>query len=355
MHRRSTLIGLGVSATLSACAGFGGTTFKTSAPRLIKPARLEIGQTVGLIAPSGFVALENIQRYVKNIESLGLTVKLSKNLTARWGGYGGRIQERVDDLHAMFADPTIHAVWAARGGSGASGLLPYIDFDLIRSNPKILVGYSDITALHLAFFHRAGLVTFHGPVAGSLFSEFSSRHLKSVLMQPARETVLSVSQEHESMAREQSHFQRRVIADGTGQGRLWGGNLSIVASLLGTEFLETDARQLLNDKLVFLEDVGEAPYRLDRLLNQLAQSQREGFKASAGFILGVHSRIKPPDEDPSLTMHEVFDHHFQNLGRPAVYGYSFGHVPHQWTLPIGIEARLDTRAQHLILLEPAVV
>jgi muramoyltetrapeptide carboxypeptidase len=356
MNRRNVLSILAGSTALGACA----SSFPSIAPRsfslqkLIKPAKLEVGQTVGLIAPSGFVSTNAIERYISNLQGLGLKVKLAKNLTARWGGYGGTIQERVDDLHGIFLDKNVHGIWAARGGSGASSLLPFIDFDVIRTNPKILVGYSDLTALHLAFYHRTGLVCFHGPVASSVFSEFTTRYLKTVLMQSSRETVLQLSDDHTNFAREQSHFQRRILTEGVAEGQLWGGNLSIVASLLGSEFLGVSPRQILENKLLFLEDVGEAPYRIDRLLHQLAQSQVAGFKTVAGVMLGVYSRIKPPDDDPTLTMHEVFDHHFKNIKRPAVYGYSFGHVPHQWTLPIGIQARLDTKEQTLTLLEPAV-
>ncbi len=357
MNRRNIVALLAGSSSLAACVSRFQLDVLTDAKAqlLIKPAKLEIGQTVGLIAPSGFVSADAIGRYVKNLESLGVKVKLAKNLTARWGGYGGSIQERVDDLHAMFLDKNVHAIWAARGGSGASSLLPFIDFEMVRSYPKIVVGYSDLTVLHLAFYHRAGLVTFHGPVAGSLFSEFTTQHLKAVLMQTRRETVLPLSSEHSAMANEQTQFQRRTIVSGVAQGPLWGGNLSIVTSLLGSEFLGSSPRKILENKLLFLEDVGEAPYRLDRLLHQLAQSQITGFKAAAGVMLGVYSRIKPQDDDPTLTMHEVFDHHFKQNQRPAVYGYSFGHVPHQWTLPIGIQARLDTNEQTLTLLESAVV
>jgi muramoyltetrapeptide carboxypeptidase len=356
MNRRKFIGGvsgsLGVGSCLNLAAASGASkTYST----LIKPAHLERGQTIGVVAPSGFVNRNNIVRYVQNLESLGFNVKLSNNLTARWGGYGGTAQQRVDDLHSMFADPSVHAVWAARGGSGASGLLPLIDFELLRANPKIFVGYSDLTALHLAIYHRAGLVSFHGPVAGSQFTEFTVRHLTSVLMRPKPELTLPLSNEHLVFAQDELHYQRREINGGIATGQLWGGNLSIVASLLGGDFLGDNPRQVLKDKLLFLEDVGEAPYRLDRLLTQLAQSQSNGFKDLAGVMLGVFSRIKPPDDDPTLSMNEVFDHHFESIERPAVYGYSFGHVPHQWTLPIGIQARLDTKEQTLMLLESAVV
>jgi muramoyltetrapeptide carboxypeptidase len=356
MNRRNFLVSVSSGAGLSACASLpvDNSTYRTGST-LIKPPRLRRGQTIGIVAPSGSVQSNNIARYVQNFEDLGFKVKLSANLTSRWGGYGGTIEQRVDDLHAMFSDPSVHAVWAARGGSGVAGLLPHLNYDLIRANPKIFVGYSDLTALHLAIYHRAGLVSFHGPVAGSQFTEFTARYLTSVLMQTDRELRLFLSSEHLALAQDQPHFQRREINGGIATGQLWGGNLSIVASLLGGGFLGSNPQQVLKDKLLFLEDVGEAPYRLDRLLTQLAQSQSNGFHSTAGVMLGVFSKIKPPDDDPTLTMHEVFDHHFKSIKRPAVYGYSFGHVPHQWTLPIGVNARLDSTEQTLTLLESAVI
>lgn len=356
MNRRKFVSGITGSLGVAACSNLpmGTSTYKTYS-KLIKPPVLQRGQTIGLVAPSGFVNPNNITRYVQNLESLGFQVKRSTNLTARWGGYGGTVQQRVDDLHSMFSDPSVHAVWAARGGSGTAGLLPLIDFGLLRANPKIFVGYSDLTALHLAIYHRAGLVSFHGPVAGSQFTEFTARHLTSVLMRTNPELTLPLSNEHLVLAQDELHYQRREINGGIATGHLWGGNLSIVASLLGGDFLGINPQQVLKDKLLFLEDVGEAPYRLDRLLTQLAQSQTNGFKDLAGVMLGVFSRIKPPDDDPTLSMNEVFDHHFESIKRPAVYGYSFGHVPHQWTLPIGIQARLNTKEQTLMLLESAVV
>jgi muramoyltetrapeptide carboxypeptidase len=356
--RRSTLLALsslGIASSLLGCATAKPWPNSAKLTAAIKPARLEPGQTVGLIAPSGFVNTASVERYVNNLQTLGVKVVLAKNLMSRWGGYGGTIQERVQDLHAMFLDKNIHAIWAARGGSGASGLLPYLDFEIIRNNPKILVGYSDVTALHLAIHQRTGLVTFHGPVAGSLFSEFTTKYLRAVLMNMGPELRLPLANEHTAMAQDQPHFQLREINGGIATGQLWGGNLSIVASLLGGGFLGSNPQQVLKDKLLFLEDVGEAPYRLDRLLTQLAQSQSNGFHSTAGVMLGVFSKIKPPDDDPTLTMHEVFDHHFKSVKRPAVYGYSFGHVPHQWTLPIGVNARLDTTEQTLTLLESAVI
>lgn len=315
--------------------------------RLVRPPRLRPGATVGLIAPGGVVDDAIIQACVKNLESLGFTVKFGVNIRAARGGYAGTTAQRVDDLHSMFLDREVQAIWAARGGSGCTGLLPHLQYAMIRRHPKILIGYSDITALHLALYRRAGLVTFHGPVAWSTFSDYSVNHMLSVLMEPQREYTIHMSIENERQAAKKPQFAARTIRAGVAEGRLIGGNLATLCALIGTPYSADISRALL-----FLEEVSEAPYRIDRLLTQLDQSA--GLQNAAGAILGVFQRATPPDSDPSLTLDTVIDDHFASLRIPSVYGYSFGHIAQQFTLPVGVRARLDTREQTLTLLEAAV-
>ena len=343
-QRRRERFRLGLAAAfspiLSAC---------TSAPVLIhsgagqsqpllKPPRLKAGAIVGLIAPGGYIDESVLEKSFKNLRDLGFKIVASTNILARWGGYAGTVKQRVDDLHAMFSDPTIDAIWAVRGGSGANGLLPLLDYELIRANPKILIGYSDVTALLLAINHCTGLVCFHGPVASSTFSEYSVANLKSVLMSTGSQRILRLSDEHQD-----SH---QVLRAGTAQGRLLGGNLSVLSSLIGTPFLSS-----LTDRLLFLEEISEAPYRIDRLFNQL---QQIGLPKTAAVMLGVFAKCDPPDSDPSLTLNAVLTNQLGSLNLPSVYGYSFGHVARQMTLPMGVLARLDTGAKTLTLLESSV-
>jgi muramoyltetrapeptide carboxypeptidase len=254
----------------------------------------------------------------------------------------------------MFLDKDVKAVWAARGGSGCSALLPSINYDLIRRNPKILVGYSDITALHLAIYRLAGLVTFHGPVAPSSPTDYAVTQMQAVLMSPRAQTEINMSIENERKTATQPEFQLRTFRQGVAEGRLIGGNLSVLSALVGTPYAAEIEKHLL-----FLEDVREPPYRIDRMLTQLEQSvggrgERDGLKRAAGIMLGVFSRSRAPDGDASLTLDEVLADHFGALPIPAVAGYSFGHIAHQFTIPIGVRARLDTASQTLTLLEAAV-
>ncbi len=322
---------------------------------IVKPPRISLGDLVALIAPSGVMTDDKIQNAVRKLESIGFKVKVGANIRAAHGGYAGTITERLSDLHAAFFDKDVKAVWSARGGSGANGLLPGIQYKLIRQNPKVLIGYSDVTALHLALFRLAGLVSlvsFHGPVAGSSMPDYALNHLLAILTDPQPSYTITMATENAAKAVEQPHFAMQTLSAGVAEGRLIGGNLSVLTALIGTPY----AAEIRN-KLLFLEDVSEPPYKVDRMLHQLHQNQ--GLNHAAGAMLGVFSRSESaPDTregEASLTMSEVLKSHFAYLARPAVYGYSFGHIAHQFTLPVGIRARLDTNAQTLTLLESAVV
>lgn len=235
----------------------------------------------------------------------------------------------------------------ARGGSGANGLLPGIQYGLIRQHPKALVGYSDVTALHLALYGLAGLVTFHRPVAGSAMPKYALKHLLAALVEPQPTYTIPMAAENAAKALELPHFALQTLRAGVAEGRLIGGNLSIMVALMGTPF-GADIR----DKLLFLEDVSAPTYKVDRMLHQSHQNQ--GLGNAAGTLLGVFTRSESRGNEASLTMTEVLSSHFKSLKTPSVYGYSFGHIPHQFTISVGVRARLDTAAQTLTLLESAV-
>jgi muramoyltetrapeptide carboxypeptidase len=316
-------------------------------PRLVKPPRLKPKSLVGLIAPGGVVGDAMIQKSVANLESQGFDVRVGSNIRAAHGGYAGTVEQRLEDLHDMFNHREVAAVWAARGGSGSLGLLPRIDYGLLRRHPKILIGFSDVTALPLAFVRHAGLVSFHGPVGVSTFSEFSVEHMLGVLMEPTPQRVLPLAEENLARADEMPQYRPRTFRAGKAEGRLVGGNLSLVCATVGTPYGIEGRGHLL-----FLEEIGEAPYRIDRMLLQL-QLARVTSDAS-GVAMGVFQRCEPPDADPSLTLAETLQERMTELRVPSAYGLSFGHIPRQVTLPVGIRARLDTEARTLTLLEPAV-
>ena len=314
---------------------------------VLKPPRLREGDLVGMLNLSSVASDENIERGVRNLEAQGFRVKAGRHIRAAHGHYGGTIEQRVEDLHAMFDDREVRAIWCVRGGAGASSLLPHIDYGKIRRQPKIVIGFSDVTALLLAIWRRARVVTFHGPVGTTLVSDFSVGRTRALLMQPGVETVLPIAAENLQRSPVDRQYTPRVFREGRAEGRPVGGNLSIVTALVGTPYGIQPRGGLL-----FLEEVGEEPYRVDRMLTQLAQAGILG--GVSGSALGVFQRCEAKPGEPSSTLAEVLESHFLARRQPSMYGMSIGHIPQQLTLPVGVRARLDTAAGTITLLEPAV-
>lgn len=350
MRRRDFIVKTGLVGLLSGknlpkmiATGTKDEFLKT---KLIKPARLKPGATIGLIAPASPPAEEKFVRAYANLEAFGFKVKPGEFLRAQNGYLAGTDAQRLSDLHRAFSDPEVDAVWCLRGGYGCGRLLPDIDYDLIRKHPKPLIGYSDVTALHLAIHAKTGLVTFHGPVTASEFPENTIRHFKSVLMEPVAPYEIAAPGPDEILPGDE--FKPFVIVPGKARGPLMGGNLALLSALAGTPF-----SPVYKDKLVFIEDIGEVPYRLDRMLTQMLQAT--DLAKAAGIALGVFTDCRSKGDGPSMTMQETLADRLGNLGIPVLYGLPFGHVAHQATFPYGIEAALDTERQTLTLLETAVL
>jgi muramoyltetrapeptide carboxypeptidase len=324
----------------------GAALSKSMTHPSIKPPRLAQGDVIGLIAPAGRIDGADIDQSIQHVEALGFRAKPGLYLKEVQGNYAGSVEQRLADLHRMFLDPEVKAIWCIRGGSGAIGLLRHIDYGLIRAHPKILLGYSDITALHLAIRKMTGLVTFHGPVALSTPNDYANRHLLAVLTDPQPRYTIPMAQENAAHAREAPAYAVRTVHGGVATGTLIGGNLSLVSALAGTPYA-ADFR----NSLLFLEEVNEEPYRIDRWMTQLDLST--GFDRAAGIMIGICEGCEPQG-GPGLTLEQALATHLAPLTIPAVSGYSFGHIRHQFTLPVGVRVRLDTGAQTVTLLEPAV-
>jgi muramoyltetrapeptide carboxypeptidase len=325
-----------------------GLTPQHIEPKLekIKPKRLQAGDLIGLITPGSFIPDAALEKAVKNLETLGFRTALAPNIRAKMGYVAGTDQQRLDDLHGMFANPEIKAVWCARGGYGCTRLLPRINFNLIRQNPKVFIGYSDITALLNAVWQKTGLVGFHGPVASSTFTPYTIEHLLAVLVEAQSPHEIPLAIDYADST--DPLFQYQTLQPGKVQGTLAGGNLTLLSAMAGTEFAFN-----ATGKLVFMEDIDEKPYRVDRMLTQLQQSAH--LDKALGFALGIFSGCTADAGDESLTLSETVSQQLVGSGAPAVYGLSFGHVQHQCTLPVGIQAQLDTQAKTITLLERAVL
>ena len=343
MKRRDMLKSL-AAVPLLASPAFGKDK-RARKLKVTKPKRLKAGDTVAVIAPASGLSSESFDKALQNLESLGLKTKVGKAARGIKGFLAATDKERLDDLHWAFTDSEISAVWCVRGGYGAARLLSDIDYNLIRKNPKILIGYSDITALHLAISQKTGLVTFHGPVAASELSDYTKNHVTNVLMNPSAPYKIELSEYNK--AQESNLFKTETITAGKARGRLIGGNLSLLAALAGTPF----ALREMKGKILFIEDVGEQPYRIDRMLTQLRQSI--DMRALAGIALGVFEDCNPRTKD-TQTLEDVIKDRLGDLGIPVVYGLSFGHIRDQFTLPVGTEAELDAGNATLTLLETSV-
>jgi muramoyltetrapeptide carboxypeptidase len=283
----------------------------------------------------------------KTLEFFGLKMKMGRNVQKRYGYLGGSIEERVADLHDMFRDPSVDAVFAIRGGYGSPQLLDRIDYDLIRRNPKVFLGYSDITAMHLAIHQKTGLVTFHGPMPLARFPMFTQVFFRRVMFDGRPAGKLTNPPPSDPLR--PSHNLRAIRA-GKAQGRLIGGNLTLVCSLMGTPY-EIDTR----GKILFIEDVGEEPYRIDRMLTQLRLAGK--LDAAAGVIWGECSDCGPKDYKPSfestLSTGEVAQNILSAVKVPVLSGLTIGHTDDQLTLPIGVMATLDADNGQLIIEESA--
>lgn len=336
--------------SLLGAAAFGWTQRSKARPTssskigpVIRPRALRRGDLIGLFAPGSAVSDGAIEKAVRQLEGWGFRVKEGSYIRERLGFLAGSDIHRLEDLHRLWADPEVRGMWALRGGYGCTRLLPMLDYKMITANPKVLIGYSDVTALLIALQQRCGLITFHGPVAVSDMTAFTEQHVLKMLMDGGLQT-LQLSAEEQKTGDATNAY--RVYRQGVATGILSGGNLTLLAALAGTPW-QWDAR----GKLAFLEDIDERPYRLDRMLVQLQQSS--GLDETAGLAFGIFSGCHPKPGESSLSLHETLEGH-TNINA-AVYGCSIGHVSNQWTIPLGVRATFDTDQGVLRLLESPLV
>lgn len=345
MNRRNFTkkIASGASLLCAPIPLFTVQSFHSMKPKRLKPKRLKPGQTVGLIAPGSSVDESRLQKAISTIKSLGLTPFHTDTILAKRGYLAGNDAERLADLHLMFKNPKVDAIWCIRGGYGCTRLLPAIDYKLIRKHPKILIGYSDITALLQAIYKKTGLIGFHGPVAVSEPTDYSLHYLRQVLLQPSPQLIIKNAQEN--ISSEKENYSIKVIRSGRAKGRLAGGNLSLISAMAGTDYAIS-----IKNKILFLEDIGEKPYRIDRMLTQLRQAY--DLNKAAAIVLGIFADCE--GGKGSLSLMETLQDRLGDLKIPVIYGMSFGHIDHQMTLPVGIKAELDTDKATITLLENAV-
>jgi len=323
-------------------------------PQPIHPAALAPGDTIAFVAPAGRLDRTRMQRARSRLEALGFRVRVPDDLYRARGYLAGDDETRAAELMAAFADPDVKAIFPGTGGYGATRILDRLDYDLIRKNPKILVGFSDITALHLAIGKKTGLITFHSPnpmyglgSEGNLKPFSAACFWRAILRDRYFDAAGHVISPGYTLTLPDNVEATRVLAPGVARGRLTGGNLSLVVALMGTPYeIETAGRVL------FLEDVGERPYRIDRYLSQLRLAGK--LDEPAAILLGQFADCAPKEDEDSLTLDEVFDDYFAHLGVPVIANFPTGHAPHNATLPFGAMVEIDANRNRVTVLEDPV-
>lgn len=316
--------------------------------KLIRPRSLNPGDTLGIIAPASAPPdFARVDVAIERLEALGYRTKLARHVRKRWGYLAGNDRDRAADLMGMFTDKKVSAILCVRGGYGTARLLPRLDYQVIRNHAKIFVGYSDITSLHCAFLREAGLISFHGPM---LNSDFGLADLPEFTIQSFLRTLGSPTPAGD-IAQNYPDATVQILRRGKARGELIGGNLALLGTLIGTRWQPS-----FRGKILFLEDVGEAPYRWDRMLTHLLNCGL--LQQVAGIAIGLNADCEDPQARTSRhyrqTLEDVLRERLLPLKVPIVFGLPFGHVPMNATLPVGVRAELDGQRGSLCLLDPAV-
>ena len=346
--------------TTSAMAGAAAAMapFETTAPYArgeapfapLKAKRLKAGDTVGLVAPATAIYQDvEVDIARESLEGLGLKVKVGEHLRDKHGYLAGDDKARAEDINRFFKDDNLAGVIAIRGGWGSARVLPHLDVDAIRKNPKVMMGYSDITALHNAIQAKTGLITFHGPVGLGRWDTWSVDWVRRVLFNAEAVTMSNKKDLSDRNSLTQVDNRTRTITPGKVRGKMMGGNLTVLTAILGSSYVPDYSGSIL-----FLEDVQENLYRIDRMLTSLKLA---GILDKAkGVVFGMCSQCGPGNDNyAALTMEEILADHIKTLGVPAWQGAMIGHDTPQWTVPFGLDVEIDATACTVTMTEPAVV
>ena len=322
--------------------GLAGTAYAKNS--LIKAERIRPGDKVGLVNPAtAAFESEPIEIMTDALRSLGLDVVLGNNYYNRHGYFAGTDADRASDLNTLFRDSSVRMIFA-RGGWGSARVLPLLDYDAIRSNPKVLLGYSDATALLTGVHAKTGLVTFHGP---SPLNSFSAEYFRRVVMNGEQVTMINPTDITEDTL-VQTENRVQTINKGKARGRILGGNLTVLTAIMGSSYLPD-----WENSILFLEDVNEAVYRVDRMLTELSLAGVLG--KIKGFVFGRCTECQPDNSYGSLTLEQVLAEHIKPLGIPAFSGSMIGHIEQQFTIPLGIDVEIDADVGSIRMLEAGVV
>jgi muramoyltetrapeptide carboxypeptidase len=316
---------------------------RSSSPNPLVPVALLRGQTVGIISPSAASADRMEYTFAKEaMEAMGLKVKVGSNFKNRFGHLAGTDEERAADFNAMFADPEVKAIICLRGGSGAARILPLIDYEQVKANPKPLLGYSDITALHCALHSQTGLISFHGPNGSGSWNSFHANQFQQLFFDQKLLSFKNEVTKGDDLVAKGNRIQ--TLTKGTVEGKILGGNLTVLTALSGTPYYPD-----FQDSILFIEDVGEDPYRIDRMMSTLKLNGTLG--KIKGFVFGQCSDCKPGSGYGAFTVDQIMDQYIIPLNIPAYIGAMIGHISKQFIIPVGARVRLNADQGSITLLE----
>ena len=312
--------------------------------KLLKPKKLTNGDLIGIISPaSNPDDLSRINKGVEYLEKLGYRVEVGKNVGQERGYLAGDDKQRLDDFHSMFKNKEVKAIINVRGGYGSGRLLDKIDYKLVRQNPKIFVGYSDITSLQMAMLKKSGLVTFAGPMLAVDFYDTVDPYTEENFWKLLTSTK-KIGKLHNP--EKESYF---VLNKGRGEGKIVGGNLALIVSLMGTDYAPD-----FKNSILLLEDIGEPPYRIDRMFNQMKLGKI--FNQVSGIILGRFVDCYEEDSNKkTLTLNDVITDYLADLKIPVIYNFIHGHVKQNMTIPFGLNCKLNSSRKFVEITESAVV
>mgnify|MGYP005622906601 CR=1 FL=1 len=338
---------------LLALGGLGLSTFRPNMAfasienDVIEPPRLKPGDVIGLVSPAGIIrSRDKLKIIEETLEALDLKLHVDEHAMDRWGYLAGKDEVRAEAINQMFRNPEVDAILPFIGGWGCARLLPYLDYEMIQKHPKIIMGFSDVTALLLAIYAKTGMVTFHGPSGRSGWNTFTVDYVKRLLFDAEAITYKNPDNIGDNLTQVKDRVQ--TITPGKIRGRLVGGNLSVLTALVGSDYLPD-----WQDHILFIEDVGEGIYRIDRMMTQLKLAGV--LDQIVGFVFGKCTDCDADSGYSSFTLEEVLEDHIKPLGIPAFRGSMIGHIKNKFTIPLGVEAEIDADLGSIRLLEPAVM
>lgn len=342
MDKRAFIKTLGLNVGALTLASF--SPIVPQGKNQLLPSPLKTGDKVGLISPSAATGERIEFQFAKEaLEALGLEVELGEHLKNRRGHLAGTDEERASDLNAMFENRQIKAVICIRGGSGAARILPLIKYEAIKKNPKPLLGYSDITALHNAIHTKTGLITFHGPNGSGSWNSFNVNQFQQIFFNQGLVTFENEQSKGDELVVKQNRIQ--TLRPGIAKGKILGGNLTVLTALSGTPYLPD-----FTDCILFIEDISEDPYKIDRMMSTLLLNGT--LSKIKGFIFGQCTNCTPGAGYGSLSLDDILDDYILPLNIPAYKGAMIGHVPKQFIVPVGAEIEMDAEAGTFRMLHP---